>query len=172
MQRLCRSADHLCVDLLRRERRNPVKLMASKPRAADVEDASEDFDATLRCDDGETLLIVCRLLGRDRCAHATARCRPRIDRFSTRRTGRTPTRRAPTHFHGHALPRRPLDRRSSWAADEPDSITISHLSRSHGWVAASISLEGRQPLSLATEAGLVQGREIGPFLVAHHARPR
>jgi RNA polymerase sigma factor (sigma-70 family) len=59
---LCRIADHLCLDLLRRERRNPVMSMSSMRGTAEVEDASDDFDAVLRRDDGEALLIVRRLM--------------------------------------------------------------------------------------------------------------
>jgi RNA polymerase sigma-70 factor (ECF subfamily) len=57
---LCRIADHLCLDLLRRERRNPVRVMSSLQGMA--EDGNEELDATLRRDDGEALLIVRRLM--------------------------------------------------------------------------------------------------------------
>jgi RNA polymerase sigma-70 factor (ECF subfamily) len=59
---LCRIADHLCIDLLRRERRNPVKVSASARLAADVEDPGDAFDSALRRDDGEALLVVRRLM--------------------------------------------------------------------------------------------------------------
>jgi RNA polymerase sigma-70 factor (ECF subfamily) len=59
---LCRIADHLCVDLLRRKRRSPVRALG----AADVESAepagAQQVAAAIVDDDYESFLAVQRLL--------------------------------------------------------------------------------------------------------------
>lgn len=51
---LCRIADHLCVDLLRRRRRNPVR-----PQLAQFD---VDLAPQVRADDGDALVLARRLL--------------------------------------------------------------------------------------------------------------
>jgi RNA polymerase sigma-70 factor (ECF subfamily) len=51
---LCRIADHLCVDLLRRRNRSPVRLH--------LDDGEPDLASHVRSDDGDTLVLARRLL--------------------------------------------------------------------------------------------------------------
>lgn len=57
---LCRIADHFCVDVLRRRRRNPVQPEAATHNAADVTDV--ELTASMRADDGDSLVMARRLL--------------------------------------------------------------------------------------------------------------
>jgi RNA polymerase sigma-70 factor (ECF subfamily) len=59
---LCRIADHLCVDLLRRRRRNPVRLMEV---AADGSERDQDRAvAAVLMDDPTRFLMVCSMMER------------------------------------------------------------------------------------------------------------
>jgi RNA polymerase sigma-70 factor (ECF subfamily) len=54
---LCRIADHLCVDLLRRRQRNPVRAVTGSETLPELE-----LEPCARADDGDTLLSARRLL--------------------------------------------------------------------------------------------------------------